>query len=340
MTTRLSLASAALLLAVSACIIIDDPEQDAAGTTAGNNGTDTAPESTSTDTGSGDTGPGDTGADDSTGGGTTDGSGYDDPAPDCDAPGECTCEGCPSSELPTEDILAGDATTWTFAGTVDGAQGDGEFFIEGPGGRTFGGVIPTDDAGAFEFETPLFCGEQLVKCVWSNEEGQYTLVTRVITEDCIEPDIRVGLTWDELGDDFELHLVRPGGRINTEDDCTWTTCVGSGPDWGEVGDPTDDPRKDVDNTGAYGPENIFLAGPEAGIYTVLVEHWGTGDPSAPGTVTFNVDGETTVVEIDALAPQEVWTAGTIEWPGGTVTIGQDVFDCSGTWASGCTAELP
>ncbi|MEM6291700.1 MAG: hypothetical protein AAGA54_10560 [Myxococcota bacterium] len=282
------------------------------------------------------------GADEGSSGGDEggDGGSVDDPAPDCTEPGSCGCEGCPNSELPTDDINAGSVTSWTFAGIVNGAQGDGTFFIEGADGQTFGGLIPTDDAGAFSFTAPLFCGEQLVKCVWSNDAGQYVLVTRVITEDCIEPDIRVGLSWTELGDDFELHLVRPGGQINTEDDCTWTTCVGSSPDWGEPGDPNDDPRKDVDNTGAYGPENIVLASPEAGTYTVLVEHWSNGDPMSPGTVTFNVDGETTVVEIGALAPREVWTAGTIEWPSGTVTTSQEVFDCSESWSSGCTAPLP
>lgn len=337
MPTRCLFASALLLLAVPACIIVDDdPDQEETATESGNNPT------------AGDTSDGETTEDGSTGGpgGTDsgdpppDGSGYEDPAPECDTPGECTCEGCPTSEIDTADVLAGDATSWTFSGVVNGADGDGTFYIEGPGGQTFGGPIPTDDGGAFSFEAPLFCGEQLVKCVWSNDAGQYVLVTRVITEGCTEADIRVGLTWDELGADFELHLVRPGGQINTDNDCTWTTCVGSSPDWGVEGDPSDDPRKDVDNTGAYGPENIFLAGPEAGTYTVLVEHWGNGDAQAPGTVTFNVAGNTTVVDIDALAPRHVWTAGTIEWPSGEVTLSQDVFDCNDAWASGCTAELP
>ena len=325
----------------SACLIVDDSDADA--------DTEAPPATTGSGTTGADesTGIGGTAADGSSGGndetgdsGDSGGSAVPDPAPDCTEPGECTCEGCPTSDIPTDDIDAGDATTYTFSGTVIGAQGDGVFYIEGPGGRTFGGVIPTDEEGAFTFTAPLFCGEQLVKCVWSNEAGQYTLVTRVITEDCIEPDIRVGLTWTDLGDDFELHLVRPGGQINTEDDCTWNTCIGDGPDWGEESNPADDPKKDVDNTGAYGPENIFLAGPEEGTYTVLVEHWSTGDPNAPGTVTFNVDGETTVVEIDALAPQEVWTAGTIEWPSGVVTTSQDVFDCSSEWSNGCTAAIP
>lgn len=209
------------------------------------------------------------------------------------------------------------------------------------GGQYFGGAIATDpETGQFSFQTPLFCGEQLVKCVWSNEAGDYVLVTRVIAEDCVQSDIRVTLGWDELGRDFELHLVRPGGKIYSQDDCTWTTCIGNGPDWGEVGNPADDPKKDVDNVGSFGPENIFLAGPEPGIYTVLVEHWGAGDPGASGTVTFNVAGETTVVDIGALPPQHVWTAGTIEWPSGVVTTSQDLFDCSASWSGGCQADIP
>jgi len=327
-------ALALLTLGGPACIIVDDAEGDTEGSSPTSNGS--AEEGSS---GVDETAEGSSGGGDETGG-DEGGDGYQDPAPDCTTPGECTCEGCPSSDIDTADILAGDATSWTFSGTIMDAAGDGEFFIEGPDGQTFGGTIPTDESGAFSFTTPLFCGEQLVKCVWSNDAGQYVLVTRVITEGCVEADIRVGLTWDELGDDFELHLVRPGGQINTADDCTWTTCVGAGPDWGVEGDASDDPRKDVDNTGAYGPENIFLAGPEEGTYTVLVEHWGGGDANAPGTVTFNVDGKTTVVEIDALAPQHVWTAGTIEWPSGNVTTGQEIYDCSGEWSGGCTAMLP
>ena len=72
------------------------------------------------------------------------------------------------------------------------------------------------------------------------------------------------------------------------------SCIGSGPDWGTPDDLTDNPRKDVDNTGTYGPENIFYASPEDGTYTVMVEHWGNGAPQADGEVTINLKGETPV----------------------------------------------
>ena len=47
-------------------------------------------------------------------------------------------------------------------------------------------------------------------------------------------------------------------------------------DWGAAGDTTDDPRKDVDNTGLYGPENIYLERAADGRYHVMVEYWGSG----------------------------------------------------------------
>jgi hypothetical protein len=268
--------------------------------------------------------------------------GGNDPAPQAAQPGEYNCPGCPDITEPVEtDITAGAVTSYAFAGTVTGAQGNGTFYIDGPGTQESFGPIETNPDGSFAFEAPLFCGEQLVKCLWSNTAGTYVLVVRVITENCVEADIRVTLSWDGLGRDWELHLVKPGGRINDPaTDCTWDTCIGARPDWGVQGDATDDPKKDVDNTGDYGPENIFLARPEAGVYTVLVEHWGGGDPMSDGQVIFNVGGEVTVARIENLAPMHVWTAGTIRWPEKTVTTGTTIFDCSAMWGGGCNAPLP
>lgn len=155
-------------------------------------------------------------------------------------------------------------------------------------------------------------------------------------------DIEIVMQWDDAGDDWELHLVKPGGQINdVATDCTWTSCVYASPDWGAVGDPADDPHKDYDDTDQFGPERIWLANPEPGTYTVLVEHWGTGLPESDGSVTIEVAGLPLVtVSMNDLAPQHVWTAATITWPSGVVTPSQDVFDCSAEWSGGCTATMP
>ncbi|MGM0556792.1 MAG: hypothetical protein ACQEVA_10480 [Myxococcota bacterium] len=266
-----------------------------------------------------------------------------DPVPDKNTPGEYTCEGCPDTAIEEFELNAGATTARQFASPIENATDNGTFYIYSPesGGQLIG-TIPTDtDTGEFSFTAPLFCGEQLVKCIWSNDEGEYVLVTRVTTEDCVEPDIRATLTWGADGDDFELHLIKEGGQINDDaTDCTWTSCIGSSPDWGVQGESADDPVKDVDNTGAYGPENIFLAGPEDMTYTVMVEHWGSGAPDADGQVILNVDGQTEVIEITDLAPKSVRNIGTIEWPSGQITPSTDVYDCTDEWSSGCTADLP
>lgn len=264
-----------------------------------------------------------------------------DPAPEVTEPGEQTCEGCPDSDA-TEFEFTLEGSTHPFLGTVTGADGNGEYYIEGPDGQAISGTIPTDENGNYAFTVPLFCGTQIAKLVWRNDNGVYVLVNSITREDCVDADIQLTLSWDDLGRDFELHLIKEGGRINDNaTDCTWTSCIsGTGLDWGEPDDPSDNPRKDVDNTGNYGPENIVYANPEPGTYTVMVEHWGGGSPEADGVLIFNVAGKTTAATITDLAPQHVWNVGTIEWPSGKVTLSGDVFDCTDNWVSGCTAELP
>ena len=265
-----------------------------------------------------------------------------DPAPQATAPGEYTCDGCPTAGITEFQLDAGTATSQLFSGVVTGAVGNGEFYLESPGGQSIGGVIPTATDGSYSFTVPLFCGTQLLKCLWSNDQGTYVAVIQIVTADCVDADIRVTLTWDALGYDFELHLVKQGCKINDgTNDCTWTTCIGGSLDWGVVGDATDNPSKDVDNTGNYGPENIFYPQPEDGTYTVLVEHWGAGMADADGQVTINLLGEAPVViDIQNLASHNVFTAGTIEWPSKVVTVAGDIHDCTANWSGGCLDPLP
>lgn len=264
----------------------------------------------------------------------------EDPAPGVDAPGEHGCDGCPDTGTTVFEIEAGTATVQGFDGVVTGADGNGEFYVRGADGQAIAGPIQTSVDGSYSLTAPLFCGEQIVKCLWSNEAGTYVLVTRVVTTDCIDADIRVTITWDDQGRDWELHLIKPGGTINDNaTDCTWTSCIGSSPDWGAAGVAEDDPKKDVDNTGTFGPENIFLAMPESGTFTVMVEHWGAGTPSA-GQAIFNVNGEVSVAKISGLTSQHVWTAGTIDWPSGAVTTSTAVTDCTADWSGGCRMDIP
>ncbi len=269
-----------------------------------------------------------------------DAGGVPDPAPGVDTPGEHGGTGCPDSNQTSFSLSIGAASSYTFSGQVSSAVGDGVFWVRGPAGETVGGTIETAGDGSYAKTLPIFCGANLVKLVWNNGTCPLVLVYAVDRTTCITADFTITTQWDEVGDDWELHLVKPGGRINDAvTDCTWTTCITASPDWGVMGDPADDPHKDIDDEDAFGPENIWLAGPETGRYTVLVEHWGPGTPS-DGFVTLNVGGQVVTVAMQDLTSHFVWTVATIDWPGGTITPSQSVFDCTASWTGGCTAQLP
>lgn len=267
-----------------------------------------------------------------------------DPLPGEDDPGEYGGTDCPDSDETVFTLALTDVSSNVFSGTVTDADDNGYYYVRGDASQeVFGsfGIDPT--TGAYSVEIPMFCGAQVVKLRWTNATCDTVIVYEVTNSGCTTPDLRITLAWDDIGDDWELHLIKPGGRINDDlTDCTWTSCIGASPDWGVMGDASDDPSKDVDNTEAFGPENIVLSGLENGVYTVMVEHWGsTGSPMSDGAVIINVAGEPIVlVEMNDLPYQSVWTAATIEFPGNTVTPSADVFDCSANWASGCQEDIP
>jgi hypothetical protein len=267
-----------------------------------------------------------------------------DPLPDVDEPGLVTCDGCPKTDDFTDfEPDFGKASSQLFQGTVTGAKDNGTFYVEGADGQAFGGSIETGaQDGKYSVTVPLLCGDQTVKLVWENDRGRAGAVLRPKTTGCTATDIRVTLSWDDAGFDFELHLIREGGTINDGvNDCTWTSCIGGGLDWGRTGDTTDDPAKDVDDTGTFGPENIVYPEPEDGLYTVMVEHWGSGASGATGTVVVNVAGKKPVaIAIDGLDPKHVVTVATIEWPSGTITPIGTVHDCSANWSGGCLDKIP
>jgi hypothetical protein len=332
-------------LLLGGCGSDDEADDSAPGGTAGVGGSSTSGGSAGSAGSGGSAGAAGRGGTSGSGGAanTVDAGSVEDPAPDATEPGESrTCDaGALDSDLSVFVYTDITDTSINLRGTVTGAVGDGVYYVA-EGAQAIGGPVATDaTTGAFDITLPLFCGEQLVKLLWSNESCQLAVVSRVARVACSDEQIRVTLSWDGLGDDFELHLIRQDGRINDDaTDCTWTSCVGAGPDWGVAGDASDDPVKDVDDTDTYGPENIYYSDPESGLYTIMVEHWASGSAEADGQVIINVAGSVYTNAIANLAPQRVWTVGTIEWPSGAVTLSQDVFDCSGNWSSGCQAELP
>ena len=100
--------------------------------------------------------------------------------------------------------------------------------------------------------------------------------------------LRVELTWDNEGDDLDLHLVQPGGEVADEidnTDCFFATCAGTGPDWGVPGEVADDPLLIEDDVEGTGPEVIYLEDPGEGVYRAVVHDYPNG---APGETTASI----------------------------------------------------
>ncbi|MBI5512908.1 MAG: hypothetical protein HY909_04025 [Deltaproteobacteria bacterium] len=262
------------------------------------------------------------------------------------------CTGCPGAFRGTEELDAGrvpgSATALRIEGSSLGAQRCDWYVASTTCGVTYGtATTDPDGAGLFATTVPVFCGTNIIRIVCRNSAGRRVLVRRVEGPMCPDGgrDLRVTLTWDDQGTDMELHLLRATGRLNQPpDDCTWFTCMGDmGLDWGVPGDARDNPRKDIDNTGFFGPENIFLDRAPAGTYHILVEFWGGGMPSQ-NEVAINVR-ERTVARLvhPRLNVHEVWYVGTLSYPAGTFTPVDSITPCAMNWMAttrGCDLPLP
>jgi len=249
--------------------------------------------------------------------------------------GSCADGGVSTSVLNTTE------TSHIFNG-VGPASTTGELVITSTSGQVVRVPLSTTGVGNYSIEVPLFCGSQTVVVTFGAAPSCQREEISVLRTGCLSADIQITLSWDDKGRDFELHLIKAGGRINDNPtDCTWTSCINASPDWGVVGDPADDPHKDVDNTGTFGPENIYLNRPEAAPYTVMVEHWGGGTPDADGSVTILLrGGPQLTIPITDLPSHFTRAIATIDWPTQTITPLSTVTDCTATWSGGCREPIP
>jgi hypothetical protein len=214
------------------------------------------------------------------------------------------------------------------------------------GGRAIRGELTTHPTfGSFRLALPDLGSDAITKLLWGNEQCTSTYVVSLVESAGVAAvDIRATVLWDDVGRDYELHLVKPGGQLQSfSTDCNSQNCIGEGfgPDWGVVGNSRDDPWKDRNDRGEFGPESIYLRSPEAGIYTVMVEHFGSGEGSqSDGRVFLVVDEQLYVSEVFDFGERHLWTAATIDWSRRSVSVSDEVIDCSGDWSNGCRLALP
>jgi len=149
-------------------------------------------------------------------------------------------------------------------------------------------------------------------CEDSNHDGKTNLGESSNYDPKDDMAFHLLLSWPKLGADVDLHLVQPGGAINTLGDCYFDN---RSPDWGVASNVCDDPRLDVDCISQCTIENIRLSSPVTGTYSIKVHYYSDhGRGPTPAQVTLWLKGVPHTYQVGALAEDQVWEVGTIQWP--------------------------
>src|SRR5690606_21078862 len=126
------------------------------------------------------------------------------------------------------------------------------------------------------------------------------------------------------------HFIRPGGDFfdSPGDNCWCNT----NPDWGLLGQPSDDPFLDRDDLRGPGPENINLTEALDGEHQVVVHYFASyGAADVTVTLEVRVKGILIATRSETLGELERWVAGRINW--------NTALD-AGTWTSGFFGPFP
>ena len=168
--------------------------------------------------------------------------------------------------------------------------------------------------------------------VEDNEGAESCRSSEVVVNAVPGAGVHVQLVWNTPNDDtlggggtdVDLHLLHPDGNWNgSRYDCYYAN---RNPDWGPSG-PSGNPSLDVDDTDGWGPENINIVAPEAGVpYTVGIHYYSpAGFGASDATVRIYTDGLLRFEREGYNLPRDeaFWEVATVEWPSGDVVpIGQ------------------
>lgn len=132
----------------------------------------------------------------------------------------------------------------------------------------------------------------------------------------------VEMFWNNLRTDMDLHFLRDSTSMVgvAPDDCFYGN---PRPDWGVLGDASDDPAFLRDALTGYGPESVGYINPVAGTYRLVVEHARANlapDPTTEITVRIYFFGVLKAEYKKTLLQQgEIWPVADVRWPTGDVT---------------------
>lgn len=183
-------------------------------------------------------------------------------------------------------------------------------------------VMPSGNGPERTF-MPDLAGDYVGQLVVSTADGRVSTPCEVTLEAIPVQDLWVEMFWTHAGDDMDLHLLAPGGTFGSNKDCHWENCVSAnGLNWGSSTSTDDNPRLDLDNIPGTGPENINIAQPAAGKYTIIVHDYPESTYNGANDVTVNVymNGQLEWSDTRAIAGEDVEESfATIDWTTGIVT---------------------
>jgi len=216
-----------------------------------------------------------------------------------------------------------ETATWVGSGSFDPAGGSLRYawsVVSVPAGSA--APLPSGGTGASDRPgfLPDVVGTYTAQLVVTNTAGVESAPCTVDLVAVPATDLWVEMFWQEPGDDMDLHLVRGGGDLTTNEDCYFSNCR-FGLDWGPGG-PAADPLLDIDDIALTGPENINIDLPEDGTYEVYVHDFPLSVLTAPNEVTVQIylSGKLVLSDVRWLEGEDAYAhIATVDWGAQTVT---------------------